>query len=91
MLLEYDISQDTIILYCNNMSVINISKISVPYSRTKHIDIRHHFILELVETKEISLEHGLSSIQLADIMTKLLKVNLFEKLRARLGVFHFNK
>ena len=57
MVTEYDISQDTILLYCDNMSAIHILKISVQHSRTKHIDIRHHFIKELVGTKVISLEH----------------------------------
>ena len=70
MLSEYNISQETMILYCDNTSTINISKNPVQHSRTKHIDIRHHFILELVQTKEISLEHVRSSIQLANISSK---------------------
>ncbi|KAA0048226.1 gag-pol polyprotein [Cucumis melo var. makuwa] len=49
MLLEYGVDQDTMTLYCHNMSAIDISKNPVQYSRTKHIDIRHHFIRELVE------------------------------------------
>lgn len=44
MLSEYDVSQDAMILYCDNLSVINISKNPVQHNRTKHIDIRHHFI-----------------------------------------------
>ncbi|TYK21555.1 Retrovirus-related Pol polyprotein from transposon TNT 1-94 [Cucumis melo var. makuwa] len=43
MLSGYDITQDTMILYCDNMSALNISKNPVPHSRTKHIDIRNHF------------------------------------------------
>ena len=37
------------------MSVINISKNHVKYSRTKHIDIRHYFIRDLVEDKVVNL------------------------------------
>ena len=42
MLAEYDLSQKTMIVYCGNMSAIDISKNLVQHSRTKHIDINHH-------------------------------------------------
>ena len=45
------------ILYCDNMIGIDISKNLVQHSRTKHIDIRHHFIREVIESKIITLEH----------------------------------
>jgi hypothetical protein len=37
------------IINCDNTSAINISKNLVQHSHTKHIDIRHHFIRDLVE------------------------------------------
>ncbi|KAI5437867.1 hypothetical protein KIW84_023835 [Lathyrus oleraceus] len=55
-------------------------------SWTKHIDIRHHFIRELVEEKIIALEHVTTEKQLADIFTKALDVNQFECLRGKLGI-----
>lgn len=55
MLLDYGIPRDTMTLYCDNVSAINISKNLVQHSRTKHIYIRHHYIRELVEDKEIEL------------------------------------
>ncbi|CAM8959928.1 unnamed protein product [Rhodiola kirilowii] len=54
---EYGVKQDVMTLYYDNMSAINISKNPVQHSRTKHIDIRHHFIQELVEKKIITLTH----------------------------------
>ena len=57
MLNDYSIILDGMILYCDNTSAINISKNPVQDSRTKHIDIHHHFIRELVENKTIVLEH----------------------------------
>ncbi|KAK0578784.1 hypothetical protein LWI29_016146 [Acer saccharum] len=57
MLVDYGFNQGTLTLFCDNMSAINISKNPVQHSRTKHIDIRHHFIRELVENKCIVLEH----------------------------------
>ncbi|KAL4035345.1 hypothetical protein IC575_004029 [Cucumis melo] len=57
MLYEYGIQQDTMTIYCDNMSAIYISKNPVQQNRTKHIDIRHHFIRKLIEENIISLEH----------------------------------
>ena len=74
-------------LYCDNMSAINISKNPIQHSRTKHIDIRHHFIRDLVEDKVVTLEHVATENQLADIFTKALDANKFETLRGKLGIF----
>ena len=73
-------------LYCDNMSAINISKNPIQHSRTKHIDIRHHFIRDLVEDKVVTLEHVATDNQLADIFTKALDANKFETLRGKLGI-----
>lgn len=56
MLKEYGFEQGTIPIYCDNTSAIFISKNIVLHSRKKHIDIRHLFIRELVEEKNLSLE-----------------------------------
>ena len=69
---DYDIFQDTLSVYCDNTSVINISKNYVQHSRTKYIDIQHHFIKELVENKIIVIEHVTTEKQLADIFIKSL-------------------
>ena len=89
MLEEYNVKQDVMTLFCDNLSAINISKNPVLHSRTKHIDIRHHFSRELVEEKVISMEHVATERQLADILTKALDANQFEKLRGDLGVCLF--
>lgn len=57
MIKDYDLKQDTMNLFVDNISAIDISKNPVQHSRTKHIDIRHHFIRELVEEKIISLDY----------------------------------
>ena len=86
MLSEYNVRQDVMTLFCDNLSAINISKNPIQHSRTKHIDIRHHFIRDLVEDKVIILEHVSTENQLADIFTKALDAVQFERLRGRLGV-----
>ncbi|KAK2369168.1 putative mitochondrial protein [Trifolium repens] len=86
MLKEYDVEQDALTVYCDNMNAINISKNPVQHSKTKHIDIRHHYIRDLVENKVVTLEHVGTKEQVADIFTKALDGVQFEKLRGKLGI-----
>ena len=84
MLVDYGIVQDTLVVYCDNTSAINISKNPVQHSKTKHI--RHHFIRELVEDKIIFIKHVVTENQLADIFTKALDSSRFNSLRKSLGI-----
>ena len=60
-------------MYCDNLSAINISKNPIQHSRTKHIDIRHHFLRDMAEKELLRIEHIDTRSQLADIFTKALK------------------
>ncbi|RVW49846.1 Retrovirus-related Pol polyprotein from transposon RE1 [Vitis vinifera] len=86
---EY-IATGTMVVFCDNTSAINISKNPVLHSRTKHIDIRHHFIRDLVEDKVVSLEYVPTEGQIADILTKPLDVSRFESLRKSIGLCTIN-
>ena len=87
MLCEYVVQQDVMPLYYDNMSAISISKNLVQHYKTKHIDIRHHFIKELVEKMVIELKHVSTEKQLADIFTKPIDCVQFETLRSSLGLY----
>jgi hypothetical protein len=80
LLCDYGFTQDSMVIHCDNTSVINISKNPIQHSRTKHIDIRgHHFICDLVESREVALMFIPTENQLADILTKPLDGSRFEK------------
>jgi hypothetical protein len=83
---DYGFSQGTMIINCDNTSAINIFKNPVHHSRTKHIDIRHHFLRDLVESKVVSLSFIPTENQLADILTKPLDGGKFASLRKAIGV-----
>lgn len=51
MLKDYELEQGTMSVFVDNKSTINISKNPVQYSGTKHFDIRHNFIHQLVEKR----------------------------------------
>ena len=86
VLTDYEISQDTMIVYCDNSSAIDISKNHVQHSKTKHIEIRYHFIRDLVERKIMCLEYIPTERQNANIFTKPLVRSKFETLRQVIGV-----
>ena len=78
-------------LFCGNMSAIAMTKNPVFHNRTKHIKIRHHFIRELVEKKEIELQFCKTDEQLADMFTKALPSEKFTHFREQLGVKDFSR
>ena len=63
-----------------------ISKNPVQHSRTKHIEIRHHFLRDHVQKGDITLDFVRTEDQLADIFTKPLNENQFFNIRRQLGV-----
>jgi len=86
LLCDYGFTQDTMVIHCDNTSAINISKNPVQHSWTKHIDIWHHFIRDLVESWEVALMFIPTEKQLADIVTKPLDGSNFESLRKAIGI-----
>ncbi|GKB80667.1 hypothetical protein Tco_0947562 [Tanacetum coccineum] len=59
-------------LYCDNKSDIALCCNNVQHSRSKHIDIKHHFIKEQVENGVVELYSIRTENQLADIFSKTL-------------------
>lgn len=56
------------------------------HGKSKHIHVRFHFLRELVNQGEVEFVHCGTKDQLANIMTKALKLEVFMKLRERLGI-----
>ncbi|GJV79616.1 retrovirus-related pol polyprotein from transposon TNT 1-94 [Tanacetum coccineum] len=85
-LIDYGIRLDNIPIMCDNKGAIDLSKNPVQHSRTKHIEIRHHFLRDNVQKGNISLEKVSSEDNIADILTKPLKREPFNYLRLGLGM-----
>ena len=85
-LLDFGVKLDRIPLLCDNESAVKIAKNPVQHSRTKHIDIRHHFLRDHEAKGDISLQGVRSEDQLADIFTKPLDESTFVRLRNELNV-----
>ena len=83
---DFGINYDCVTIYCDNTSAICISKDPVHHSRVKHIHIRHHFLKDNVEKGLIKLEFCQTKNQIADILTKPLNREQYEKMRMELGL-----
>ena len=83
--LDQNQSRSCVIQY-DSSSTIKLSKNSVMHGRSKHIDVRFHFLRDLTNDGSMELVYCNTQEQLVDIMTKPLKLNTFVKLRGQLGV-----
>ncbi|KAI3678412.1 hypothetical protein L6452_37703 [Arctium lappa] len=71
-LLDYDLQLSKIPIYCDSSSAIAIANNPVLHSKTKHIEIRYHFIRDHVMNGDIELHFIPTDFQLADLFTKPL-------------------
>ncbi|GJW53351.1 copia protein [Tanacetum coccineum] len=85
-LIDYGVRLDDIPIMCDNKGAIDLSKNPVQHSRTKHIEIRHHFLRDNVQKGKIFIEKVSSEDNIADILTKPLKREPFNYLRLGLGM-----
>jgi hypothetical protein len=77
---DYGYTMNHIPLLCDNESVIKIDYCPCEHSRTKHIDIRHHFLRDHVIKGDIVILHVGTNDQLADILNKPLDEKRFREL-----------
>jgi hypothetical protein len=89
-LLDYGVKLNGIPLVCANESAIKIADDPVQHSRTKHIDIRHHFLRDHVSKWDIKIDGVSTNDKLADVFTKPLDESQFCKLRNELNVIDFS-
>ncbi|GKE45571.1 hypothetical protein Tco_1472855 [Tanacetum coccineum] len=85
-LIDYGVRLDDVPILCDNKGAIDLSKNPVKHSRTKHIEIHHHFLYDNVQKGNISIEKVASEDNIADIFTKPLKREVFNYLRLGLGM-----
>jgi hypothetical protein len=84
-LLDYGVVLEKVPLLCDNESAVKIANNPIQHSRTKHIDIHHHFLRDHVAKGDIILGVR-SEDQLADIFTKPLDKTRFCMLRNELNI-----
>jgi hypothetical protein len=74
-------------IFCDNNGAVTLAKQdAVFHPRTKHIDIRYHYIRQLVEDRSISIIRINTDNNLADMFTKSLARPKFESFTTQIGI-----
>ena len=73
-------------IYCDNQGAISLTKDASLHSRSKHIDVAHHFVRERVETNQVTFEYVPTHRMPADALTKPLTKPKLGKFRRIMGV-----
>ena len=83
---DYGYKLSKVPLLCDNESAICLADNPIEHSRTKHIDIRYHFLRDHQQKGDIEIAYASTHNQLADIFTKPLNEKTFSKLRNKLNI-----
>lgn len=81
---ELGYRQQPITLYCDNQGAMALANNPIHHNRSKHIDIKHHFIRECLLKHVVTLEWVSTDRMVADLLTKPLSPKLFERQRDNL-------
>ena len=77
---------ETTVILCDNQSRIQLSENPMFHDRSKHLDIKYHFIRDMVQRGVIRLDHIGTDEQVVDILTKPLGKVKFLTFRENLGI-----
>jgi len=76
----------SVVLKCDNQSALHMGANSADTSRTKHIEIRHHFLRECVQSGSLVMQYVPTDDNVADLFTKALPRDKVRKLTGLLGL-----
>ena len=88
-LLDYGVKVTKTPLMIDSTSAIRIIQNPVQFSKTKHIEIRYHFIRDCYEKGKIEVKYVPTTNQIADVFTKPLDPSTFQRLVSMLGMLNF--
>ena len=77
---------DSIVIHCDNQSCVKLSENPVFYNKSKHIEIKYHYIRDMMQRKAVHVQYLSTHEQVADVFTKLLARMKFEYFCDRLGL-----
>jgi hypothetical protein len=82
----FDHEIDPTIIHSDNQSCVKLFENLVFHDRSKHIEIKYHYIRDMVQRKAVHMQYLPTHEQIADIFTKPLAKMKFEYFRERLGL-----
>jgi hypothetical protein len=73
-------------IHCDNQSCVTLSENSVSHDKSKHVEIKFHYIRDMVQRKAVPVQYLLTYEKIVDVLTKPLAKSKFEYFRDKLGV-----
>ena len=77
---------DSTVIHCDNQSCVKLLENPVFHDKSKHIEIKYHYIRYMVQRKEIHVQYLSTHEQVANVFTKPLAKTKFEYFRERFGL-----
>lgn len=75
---ELSLHQCGITIFCNSQSAIHLTNDQMYHERTKHINIKYHFIRQTIAERKVYVQKINTRDNLADMFTKPLPVSKFK-------------
>jgi hypothetical protein len=85
---DFGVIFERVPLMSDNTSTFSVAKNPVFHKRMKHLKVRHHFLRNYVEKRDIEMRYIGTERQLTDIFTKPLDASRFAALRGEIGICH---
>ena len=82
----FDLQLDVTCIFCDNQSCVKLSKNPMFHDKSKHIEIKFHYIRDMVQRGALKPQYIATDEQIANVLTKPLAKVKFEYFRERLGV-----
>ncbi|XP_050908156.1 secreted RxLR effector protein 161-like [Lathyrus oleraceus] len=79
-------TREGVLLLVDNVSAINLAKNPIAHGRSKHIEMRFHYLRNLVSSGQLRLSYCRSEEQVADLLTKSVTNDVFKRLAVKLGM-----
>lgn len=77
---------ETVTLFVDNVSAINLTKNAISHGRSKHIEIRFHYLREVVGERRFRLGYCRSEDQVVDLLIKGVTNDVFKRLKMSMGM-----
>ena len=82
----FDLELEPTLIHCDNQSCVRLSKNLVFHGKSKHLEIKYHYIRDMVQRGVVELRYISTDEQIVDIVTKPLSRGKYEYFRDKLGV-----